>query len=119
MSKPPFESCPRFAGCSVNVCPLDPEIDKRSRLPDEPLCTLAKTHRARIAAGFPGLLPFGGLYRAEWTRRAAAQKRWAAMTADQKSARIAVGTAALGRLRNTAQAMADGRFIVAVTDDGA
>jgi len=34
--------CPRFSHCSVPLCPLDPEKDKRSRLPGEPNCPRTK-----------------------------------------------------------------------------
>ena len=59
--KMPYEDCPRFRECSVNVCPLDPDHAKRNRLSDEPKCTFAKIRRIRIAEMHPGVLPMGGM----------------------------------------------------------
>lgn len=57
--------CPRWDGCSVNACPLDPHpphpLDK------EPRCTMEKNVRVRIAAQFPGMIPRGGLSVREYT----------------------------------------------------
>jgi len=77
----PFEACPRFKGCSVNVCPLDPEQHLRNKLPDEPDCSLAKADRVRVAERFPGVLHLGGLTPREhagalaWSRRSEEERR--------------------------------------------
>ena len=34
------ERCPRFQGCSANICPLDPKWRKRNHLKGEPVCGL-------------------------------------------------------------------------------
>jgi len=51
--------CPRWGGCSVNACPLDPHpkhpADKETK------CPMEKSVRVRIAAKYPGQLPFEGL----------------------------------------------------------
>ncbi|WP_242346851.1 hypothetical protein [Anaeromyxobacter terrae] len=64
----PPEHCPRSSGCSVAICPLDPEQAKRVSLPGEPRCELGKARRTRIAAEFPELLPERGLSATEFAR---------------------------------------------------
>jgi len=81
----PFESCPRYSSCSANVCPLDPDQDKRAFLPGESRCGVARTIRVRIAAAYPTLLPRGGLT----LREHAAARTWAAMPASQREATLA------------------------------
>ena len=63
MSNQPFEQCPNFEICSVNVCPLDPNRDKCFTHPTDPekACTLDKTTRIQIATKYPTLIPWCGL----------------------------------------------------------
>lgn len=82
----PFEDCPQYSHCSTNRCPLDPERDKRVDLEGEPKCPLGKTRRMRIAAQYPKLIPWRGL----WPRELAARLRWEAMSeAEQEAVREA------------------------------
>lgn len=83
----PYEECPRFSGCSVNVCPLDPEQDKRNKLKGEPDCGGWVSTRKRIAAKYPGLLPDKGLT----TREVAKKVRWEAMPESEREKRRARG----------------------------
>ena len=95
--KQPFESCPRFDKCSVNVCPLDPDQHLRNRLSGEPKCTMAKSVRTRIGAEYHGVLPNGG----ETGLEAAGRRRWEAMPEAEKAARIEAGRALLKAARDT------------------
>lgn len=81
----PFEECPRYAVCSVNICPLDPEQDRRTihELDKEQKCPMEKGVRVRIGSKYPDQLPMGGLTRPEW----AAAKRMANLSPAQKLAR--------------------------------
>ena len=67
----PFEECPRYATCSVNICPLDPEQDIRTvhKLDKEQKCPMEKTVRARIGSQYPDTLPRLGLTRSEWASK--------------------------------------------------
>lgn len=42
MNAPTPESCPRYAQCSANICPLDPDWRKRGHLQGEPVCGLLR-----------------------------------------------------------------------------
>lgn len=77
------EQCPRFAGCSVAICPLDVLADIRTRLPSEPRCTIAKSLRLRLGAGTE--LPTQGLTRREW----AARQRWERLSESQRRRSLA------------------------------
>lgn len=76
----PFRECPRYDSCSCNKCPLDPLIDQRRVLPDDEKCKAWKSTRMKIAAKYPKLLPYGGLYKKQWE----AKKRWADMDPAKK-----------------------------------
>src|SRR3972149_2537899 len=74
--------CPRFAHCSVPICPLDLAADCRTRLPGEPSCTLAKSVRLRIGSGTD--LPRRGLTKLEW----AGQARWQGLSESERGRRL-------------------------------
>ncbi len=81
----PFEECPRYAGCSVNICPLDPDPDLRvvHKLDKEQKCPMEKQVRLRIGSKYPALLPLQGLT----TKEAAGAARWAALSESEKQDR--------------------------------
>jgi hypothetical protein len=89
----PATECPRYAGCSVNNCPLT------TRYPHWPVdpndvsraCPMEKGVRVRIAARHPGALQYGGLTKAEHTARA----RYDALPADVKARMAEQGKARL------------------------
>jgi hypothetical protein len=78
----PFHECPRYSKCSVSHCPLDPHCHLREDLLDEENCTLPKSYRTRIAAKYPELLPWGGL----WASEARAKARWDALSPAEQEA---------------------------------
>ncbi len=43
--------CSRFGWCSVNVCPLDPEVNLRTKLPDENNCPFTINKRRKCQKG--------------------------------------------------------------------
>jgi hypothetical protein len=98
--------CSRYNVCSVNLCPLDPDIDKRTSDPDDPetVCRVSKPDRKRFVARMPpemqALLPFGGLLRSEFNRSAAARLRYSRLS-DSVKARMA-SNLTLGRRATTA-----------------
>lgn len=47
-----IKECPRFKSCSVNLCPLDLNIDLRNRLKGESSCRVSKNIRVKIAKRF-------------------------------------------------------------------
>lgn len=75
--------CSRYLRCFVPVCPLDLLQDVRTRLKEEPLCTLPKSIRHRIGKGTA--LPRQGLTRKEW----AAHRRWQSLSEAERNDRIA------------------------------
>lgn len=75
--------CPRYLRCFVPACPLDLLQDDRTRLKEDPVCTLSKSIRHRIGKGTA--LPRQGLTKKEW----AARLRWQTLTKDEKECRIA------------------------------
>ena len=77
---PPSE-CPRFESCSVNICPLDPDVAKRNRITGEPHCTMAKVHRVKVGSRYPDLLPLGGMKPKEF----AAKERWESLTDEERN----------------------------------
>ncbi len=83
MSVEIMKRCPRFARCSVPICPIDLLQEHRTRLPGEPKSTLAKSVRHRIGKGTP--LPRQGLTR----RELAAKQRWNALSEVEKQRRCA------------------------------
>lgn len=78
----PYEECPRYSTCSVNICPLDPDQDLRttSKLDKEQECPMEKQVRVRIGTKYPDLLPKGGLKPKEW----AAQQRFLSLSPAQR-----------------------------------
>jgi len=56
----PFEECPRFYKCSVNKCPLDPDINIRNRVIGEEKCHMRKSVRNKIGLKYLELLKFQG-----------------------------------------------------------
>jgi hypothetical protein len=93
----PFKKCSRFQRCSANVCPLDTQMAEKETLPGEEACTLPKTRRMALAAPYPELLPWRGL----WARELASLQRWEALPEAERAARIEAGKARLlaARLR--------------------
>lgn len=91
--KQPFEACPRYSKCSVNNCPLSTKYPEEFIHSEDSAkkCTLPKSYRLKVAAQFPGVLPFGGLI----PREAASKKTWDNLTPEQKDANEA-------RLKKTA-----------------
>jgi len=80
MSQPMCE-CPSFNVCSAPKCPLDPNIDLRSRrLPDEDKCKAQKPTRLKIGKKYLQLLPYKGLTKKEW----AGIKSWHTLTDVQR-----------------------------------
>jgi len=49
------EACPKFNKCSANICPLDPDMLKRTHLPGERVCfyltEYVKPHAKEILRG--------------------------------------------------------------------
>ena len=37
-----MKACPRYRGCNVPICPLDPDKHKRSKIKGEKNCTMTK-----------------------------------------------------------------------------
>jgi len=79
----PMNKCPRFFRCSVPICPLDPDKDKRVYLQGEPRCTLAKSIRRKLGKD----LPWKGLFPREFS----ALNRWEKKSPEDKSKFIAGG----------------------------
>ncbi len=81
----PYRACPRFETCSVNACPLDPEIGVRAVDPGdrEVKCPLGKRARRSVFASLPpaarARLPYGGLFETEAKRRANLLRRLESM----------------------------------------
>jgi len=96
----PYKECPRFDWCSSNKCPLDPDLDKRVVLPDDPKCTAFKSIRMKIAANYPVLLPRQGLTKYEWK----AKKTWATMDPAKKEKIKAAG---LEKLKSIKKGVSD------------
>jgi hypothetical protein len=84
----PFEKCPRFDGCSANVCPLDPEASQRDRLASDDECKATRRTRTAIAAEFADLLPVGGLLPRE-IRRDKRRAAWLALPEEERTQRLA------------------------------
>ena len=68
--KTPPEYCSRYQQCSVALCPLDPDQDKRVALHGEPRCDVEKGVRVRAAqaANWPGVDGLKPLERAALAR---------------------------------------------------
>jgi hypothetical protein len=82
----PFKSCPRYAKCSVNRCPLQTIYPEgfTAKTDKDKKCGLAKTIRQRVSGEFPGFLKLGGLT----AREAESARRWAALTDEQRTEQI-------------------------------
>lgn len=46
-----MENCHRFNGCSVPICPLDPDMARRVYVRGEPKCRMRKSVRMRLGSG--------------------------------------------------------------------
>ena len=86
-SSQPFEECPRYPGCSVNFCPLDPDSQQHRSDPGdkERKCTMRQSVRVRIGSKYPALLPFKGLTKREFN----GIERWRNKTPEAKAAVLA------------------------------
>ena len=95
-----MRQCPRFAGCSVNHCPLDPEQDRHRPHPRDrcKVCPMEKQVRQRIGAKYPDALPRGGLTRQEH----AGGLRWSKLGSAEQEAFRARGIQALAKSKFTA-----------------
>ena len=51
------ECCPRFENCSINICPLDPKVNLRNKLPEENNCPFTIKKRSRSQKGMKLLAP--------------------------------------------------------------
>ena len=52
-----MEKCPRFPGCSANLCPLDSETAERTYLPGEDVCPFTIKKRGKGQKGIKTLAP--------------------------------------------------------------
>ncbi len=60
--KNPYEDCPRFQNCSVNVCPLDPLMNEKVALPEDAKCSAQIGTRLEIVKQYPDVsFQFQGL----------------------------------------------------------
>lgn len=58
----PFYSCPKYKGCSVNACPLDPGFPRYTdEMDKEQVCKLNGEEKIKIASKFPNILKSNGL----------------------------------------------------------
>ena len=51
------EHCPRFEGCSISICPLDPEADLRNKPPDEERCPFTINKKVKSQKGIRTQMP--------------------------------------------------------------
>jgi hypothetical protein len=56
-----LKKCPRFDSCSINICPLDLEINLRNKLPGEKDCPFMIKKKSRLQKGIKTLVPYGVL----------------------------------------------------------
>ena len=62
----PFYSCPKYQGCSVNACPLDPKYPRYTDEKDaEKICKLSRENRIEISDKFPNVLRLNDLIEIE------------------------------------------------------
>lgn len=87
-----MKQCPRFGSCSVNKCPLDPDINLRNELKGEKKCDMAKSVRLRIGKEFN--LEKLGLTDREWSAR----KRYENLSPEDKENLVRRGSEALRKL---------------------
>lgn len=78
----PYQECPSFIRCSAPLCPLDPDIKSRVKLPNEEKCRANKPTRMKIGSKYPELLPYGGLTKRQFLGR----KHWENKTEEEKAA---------------------------------
>jgi len=78
-----MKKCPRFDRCNAPDCPLDLNLDKITRLKDEPKCDLPKRRRMKIAEG--STLMRRGMTKKEW----GGYMSWQKLTPAQKRAKSA------------------------------
>lgn len=81
----PYYQCPRFDSCSINKCPLDPDVKDHPNLPGEDKCGCYKSIRMKLGANLPNL----GLTPGELK----AKKRWENLSPEEKEAMRARGKA--------------------------
>jgi len=72
----PMKVCPRFSFCNAPVCPLDSEWEKRTYLPNEPICKLSKTKRLELGKNLPN--------RGMFKREIAGLRNWEKRTTKSK-----------------------------------
>lgn len=75
----PYQECPRFSRCDVNICPLDPAYPRQAKLAGEKSCPQARAVRYRIGRRYPELR-YRGLTPREW----AGKQRWEGLPEEQK-----------------------------------
>lgn len=61
----PYPQCPRFENCSCNICPLDPLVNEKIKIPEDEKCLLRKFKRLQIGSQFSEL-KFRGLTSREY-----------------------------------------------------
>lgn len=88
--KMPYHDCPRFNVCSVNICPVDPDIKQKNFEPGDEVCTLPKSYRMRLGKDLPWL----GLRPRELTSK----RRWEALPEAEKEQIKARGKALSERM---------------------
>ena len=90
-----LRECSRADRCGVNRCPLDPRVGLRFADPSdrEKRCPVSKPDRerffSRLAPPMQALLPYGGLFKAEWERREAGRRLQARLTPEQREQQAA------------------------------
>jgi hypothetical protein len=90
-----IRECSRADRCSVNRCPLDPLVGLRFADPSdlEKRCTVSRPDRerffSRLTPQMQALLPYGGLFKAEWERREAGRRLQARLTPEQREQQAA------------------------------
>lgn len=53
-----LKKCPRFNNCSINICPLDLEVNLRNKLPGEKDCPFTIKKKAKNQKGIKTLAPY-------------------------------------------------------------
>jgi hypothetical protein len=75
--KSAMERCSRFTRCDVPLCPLDPDMNKRTYLEGEPICTFPKSIRKRLGKDLPNM----GLF----PRELSGLRNWEAKSDEEKA----------------------------------
>jgi hypothetical protein len=52
-----FKACPRWDWCSTNICPLDPEVALRTKLPEEDSCPFTIKKKRKSQRGIKTFAP--------------------------------------------------------------